>query len=214
MQKSVVPFLIGALIVSILLTPGETVAAQVVSFPAEMNKSFSPISIAAGGISRLRVTIFNPNAFQLTDAAWTDNLVGVQPGLLIANPVNISNTCGGTVTAAPGGTTLSLRGGTVPAKVSATPGSCTVSIDVTSTTPGNLINTLPADALTSMGDGGIITNTSPASATLNVGGVQPLNVAKNFSPSAIWAGESSQLSIVIANNDSSLGNKNLERCHK
>ena len=204
MQKSVVPFLIGALIVSILLTPGETVAAQVVSFPAEMNKSFSPISIAAGGISRLRVTIFNPNAFQLTDAAWTDNLVGVQPGLLIANPVNISNTCGGTVTAASGGTTLSLRGGTVPAKVSATPGSCTVSIDVTSTTPGNLINTLPADALTSMGDGGIITNTSPASATLNVGGVQPLNVAKNFSPSAIWAGESSQLSIVIANNDSSI----------
>jgi hypothetical protein len=66
MQKSVVPFLVEALIVSILFTPGETVAAQVLSFPAEMNKSFSPISIAAGGVSRLRVTIYNPNAFQLT----------------------------------------------------------------------------------------------------------------------------------------------------
>ncbi|HVF25816.1 MAG TPA: sortase [Anaerolineales bacterium] len=202
MQKTTVPFLVGVLIVSLLLTPGETVAAQVVSFPAEMNKSFSPISIAAGGVSRLRVTIFNPNAFQLTAASWTDNLVGVQPGLLIANPVNLSNTCGGTVTAAPGGTTLSLRGGTVPAQVGATPGSCTVSIDVTSSTPGNLINTLPADALTSMGDGGTVANTSPASATLNVGGTQPLNVTKSFSPSTIWAGETSQLSIVIANNDS------------
>src|SRR5215207_441215 len=202
MHKSVVPFLVGILIVSILLTPGENVAAQVVSFPAEMNKSFSPISIAAGGVSRLRVTIFNPNAFQLTAAAWTDNLTGVQPGLLIANPVNLSNTCGGSVTAAPGGTTLSLRGGTVPAQVGATPGSCTVSIDVTSSTPGNLINTLPAGALTSTGDGGTVANTSPASATLNVRGAQPLNVTKNFSPGTIWAGELSQLSIVITNNDS------------
>ena len=103
MQKSVVPFLVGALMVSILFTPGETVAAQVLSFPAEVNKGFTPISIAAGGVSRLRVTIYNPNAFQLTAATWTDNLVGVQPGILIANPVNLSNSCGGTVTASPGG---------------------------------------------------------------------------------------------------------------
>jgi hypothetical protein len=89
------------------------------------------------------------------------------------------------MTAVIGGTTLSLRGGTVPAQVGITPGSCTVAIDVTSTTPGNLINTLPAGVLTSMGDGGTITNTSPASATLNVGGVQPPTVAKSFSPSTI-----------------------------
>ena len=203
MQKSVVPFLAAALIASIVFTPGETVAAQVLSFPAEMNKSFSPISIAAGGVSRLRVTIYNPNAFHLTDATWTDNLVGVQPGILIANPVNLSNTCGGNVTAVAGGTTLSLSGGTVPAQVNTTPGSCTVAIDVTSTTPGNLINTLPANALTAVGDGGTVTNTSPASATLNVGGVQPPMVAKSFSPSTIWAGQTSQLSIEITNNESS-----------
>ncbi|HLF90603.1 MAG TPA: sortase [Anaerolineales bacterium] len=76
-----------------------------------------------------------------------------------------------------------------------------MSIDVTSTTPGNLINTIPAGALTSTGDGVSITNTSPASATLNVGGVQPPTVAKSFSPSTIWAGQTSQLSIVIRNND-------------
>src|SRR6266487_1806187 len=203
MQKSVVPFLVGAMIVSILLTPGETAAAQVLSFPAEMNKSFSPISIAAGGVSRLSVTIYNPNAFTLTNASWTDNLIGIQPGLTVASPVSLTNTCGGSVAAAAGSTTLSLSGGTVPAQVGSTPGSCTVSINVTSTTPGNLINTIPAGALTSTGAGMTITNTSPASATLNVTGTQPPSVTKSFSPGTIWAGQVSQLSIVIRNNESS-----------
>src|SRR5688500_17869905 len=121
---------IGSLVGLLIAIPAPIVHAQV-SFPAEINKSFTPISIASGGVSRLRVTIFNPNPFQLTNASWTDNLVGVQPGISIANPVNLSNSCGGSVTAVPGGTSLSLSGGTVPAQVGTTPGSCTVSIDVT-----------------------------------------------------------------------------------
>src|SRR5690242_6233378 len=114
MQKSALPFLMGVLIVSMLFTPGETASAQVLSFPAEMNKSFSPISIAAGGVSRLNVTIYNPNAFQLTNASWTDNLIGVQPGLAIASPLGLTNSCGGSVTSTAGSTILSLSGGTVP----------------------------------------------------------------------------------------------------
>jgi LPXTG-site transpeptidase (sortase) family protein len=200
MRISITPFLVGALIISILASPTQSTYAQGLSFPAEINKSFTPISIPAGGISRLMVTIYNPNAFPLTNAAWTDNLVGVQPGLLIANPVNLRNSCGGSVTALAGETTLSLTGGVVPAQTGVTPGSCTVSINVTSNTTGNLINTLPADALTSTGGGDTITNTSPASATLHVGGVQPPTVNKSFSTSTIWAGEISQLSIVIRNN--------------
>ena len=43
---------------------GQTAYAQGISLPAEMNKSFSPISIVAGGVSQLNVTIYNPNAFQ------------------------------------------------------------------------------------------------------------------------------------------------------
>jgi LPXTG-site transpeptidase (sortase) family protein len=203
MQKSVLPFLVGALIVSILFTPGETVDAQVLSFPAEMNKSFSPISIAAGGVSRLSVTIYNPNAFPLTNASWTDNLIGVQPGLVIASPVGLTNTCGGSVTAVAGSTSLSLSGGTVPAQVGITPGMCTVSINVTSTATGNVINTIPAGSLTSTGGGMTITNTSPASATLNVTGTLPPSVSKSFTQSTIWAGQTSQLSIVIRNNEPS-----------
>jgi LPXTG-site transpeptidase (sortase) family protein len=203
MQKSILALLAGAVIVTILLDPARTVAAQVLSFPAEMNKSFSPISIAAGGVSRLNVTIYNPNAFPLINASWTDDLIGVQPGLAIASPMGLTNSCRGSVTAVAGSTKFSLSGGTVPAQVGIVPGSCTVSIIVTSTTAGNLINTIPAGALTSTGEGLSITNTSPASATLNVAGTPIPSISKSFSPGTIWAGGTSQLSIVIRNNEPS-----------
>ncbi|HSJ89873.1 MAG TPA: sortase [Anaerolineales bacterium] len=166
-----------------------------------MNKSFTPLSIDPGGISRLEVTIYNPNVFELTGASWTDNLAGVQSGILIANPVNVSNSCGGTVSAQSGGTTLSLSGGTVPAQTGPTPGSCTVGIDVTSTTMGNLINTIPRNALSSRGNGETVTNTSPASATLHVDIVQSPTLSKSFSPNTILVGQTSQLTIRIRNND-------------
>jgi LPXTG-site transpeptidase (sortase) family protein len=197
---SIVTFIVGMML---LVNPGFAVRAQVLSFPAEINKSFTPISIPSGGISRLIVTIYNPNSFPLSNASWTDNLVGVQPGLSIANPANISNSCGGSVTAVPGTTTLSLSGGTVPAQVGMTPGECTVGINVTSTTFGNQINTIPANALSSTGGGVSITNTTPASATLTVLGVSPPSVNKSFSPNTIFVGETSLLSVTINNNSPS-----------
>jgi LPXTG-site transpeptidase (sortase) family protein len=201
MRKSIVPFLVGILIISILIAPLPNAYAQGLTFPAEMNKRFSPISIPAGGTASLHVSIFNPNAFPLTNASWTDNLVSVQPGLVIANPMGLINTCGGSVTAVAGSTTLALSGGTVPPQIGSTPGSCTVTINVTSAAVGNLINTIPEGELSASGGGGTITNSSPASATLHVGGVQPPSIRKSFSSSTIWAGEISQLSIVINNND-------------
>src|SRR5688500_11825958 len=202
MHKSLLSLLIFSILISsILVVPGSVVHAQGPSFPAEMNKSFTPISIAAGGVSRLRVTIFNPNPLQLTYPSWTTNLFGFQPGISIANPVTLSHSCGSRVTAVSGGPSLSLTGSTVPAQVGTTPGSCTVAIDVTSITPGNLINTIPAGELTSTGGELSVTNTRPASATLNVVGVQTPTVAKSFSPGTIWAGQTSQLSIVITNNN-------------
>jgi len=202
MRRSILSLIVVVLIVSILAVPGQTASAQDPFFPAEINKSFSPISIAAGATSRLNVTIFNPNAFQLTNASWTDDLLRVQPGLVIASPVGLTNSCGGSVSAPAGGTTLSLSGGTVPVQAGTTPGSCTVSINVTATTSGSLINTIPAGALSSTGGGVSITNTSPASATLNVTGSPAPTVSKSFSPSTIWAGATSELDIVIANNES------------
>ncbi|NPV75141.1 MAG: sortase [Anaerolineae bacterium] len=179
----------------------EPVYAQTLTYYAEINKSFTPIEIIPGGISRLRVTIYNPNAFQLTDAAWTDNLAGVQPGIRISNPVNLTNTCGGSVTAIAGSTTLALSGGIVPAKTGGIDGSCTVAIDVTSITPGNLINTIPAGGLTASGNGGDVTNSTPASATLQVDTIAPPSLNKNFDPNTVWVGQTSKLTINIINND-------------
>ncbi len=191
------------LLLIMLLWPLTTVYA--IAIPAEINKQFTPISIDAGGISVLRVTIFNPNTFPLTSAAWTDDLVGVQPGLRIATPNGLNNTCGGSVTAVPNTTTLSLSGGNVPAQVGATPGECYVEINVTSTTPGNLINRIPANNLNAAGnDGGtpvIITNTTPASATITIISVVPPSLSKGFSPNTISMGDVSTLSITINNND-------------
>lgn len=203
MCSTIKPFFVFAVLLCLLLpSPVSSVQAQV-SFPAEINKSFLPISIVAGQTSRLSVTIFNPNGFQLINVAWSDNLTGVQPGITIANPVNLTNTCGGIVTAVAGAATLALSGGTVPAQAGVNPGSCTVAIDVTSTTPGNLINTIPAGGLSSTDPTGTIniSNTSPASATLRVGTVQAPALSKAFTPNTIWIGQSSQLAITIRNND-------------
>jgi LysM repeat protein len=130
---------------------------------AEINMGFSPISIPSGGTSQLRITIFNPNAFQLTSVAWNDNLPS---DIWIFQFV--SNTCGGVVTAPTGATAISLDVGTVAAQTGSTPGSCTVSVNVTSTTLGTFTNAIPAGTFSAAGGGTNITNTTPASATLRV----------------------------------------------
>jgi hypothetical protein len=199
-------FLLIALAVSLFIYPMQT--AYAIAIPAEINKQFTPILIDAGGISVLRVTIFNPNTFPLTNASWTDNLVGIQPGLKIANPNGLNSTCGPSVTAVPNTTTLSLSAGNVPAQVGATPGECYVEINVTSTTTGNLINTIPTNALNASGnDNGttvLISNTTPASATITVIAVAPPTLSKGFSPNTIFVGEVSQLTITINNNDTNI----------
>jgi uncharacterized repeat protein (TIGR01451 family) len=196
--------LIAVLLAGTFLQPQTAYAA---SLPAEINKQFTPLQIDAGAVSVMRVTIFNPNTFPLTNASWMDNLVGVQPGLYIANPANVVNTCGAVtdVTAVPGTTTLSLVNGTVPAQTGATPGECYVEVNVSSVTPSNLINTIPANNLSSQGDDGgtivNITNTTPASATITVIAVSPPSLSKTFAPNTIFVGQNSTLTIRLNNND-------------
>jgi len=125
-------------------------------------KSFIPPTINVGGISQLTITLSNPNtiAANLT-APFTDNLPA---GVLIAVPPNAASTCGGVVTATPGGSAVTLTGGAIPAGNGILPGTCTITVNVTSLLPGDYLNTIPIGALqTSNGN-----NTAPASATLTV----------------------------------------------
>ncbi|MBC7878333.1 MAG: sortase [Anaerolineales bacterium] len=197
-----------SIVLLLVLLSSSFTPVYAISIPAEINKQFTPIFIDAGGVSRLRVSIFNPNTFPLTNASWTDNLISQQPGLSIANPANITtNNCGvgSNVSGIPGSTTLSLTNAIVPAQVGATPGECYVEVNVTSTTPDNLVNTIPANHLQATGnDGGTvvnITNTRPASATLTVTEVLPPSLSKGFAPNTISMGNVSTLSITINNND-------------
>jgi hypothetical protein len=127
-----------------------------------VTKAFSQSTIANGGISRLTVTLANPNpTLALTAASVTDTL-----------PTNTSvyqtpapgTTCtAGTVTVNAGGQTAAISGATVAAA-----GSCSYSANVTSGVNGTYVNTIPVAALIGTIGGGTTSNAAPTSATLTV----------------------------------------------
>jgi len=168
-----------------------------------INMKFSPISIVPGGISRLTVELFNPNETVLTAVDWQNILNDPDLGIEIAENPDIVNTCGGTVSAVPGSNLLGLTGGSVAAKEGTEFGQCRVVVSVTSFTPGNLDNEIPAGALTAYIGEEELTNPTGAKETLNVASVDAPSVSKQFNPNSIWYGEQSQLRIIIRNNDSS-----------
>jgi hypothetical protein len=128
-------------------------------------KAFAPASIAARGVSQLVITLTNPDpTVASVTAAFTDTLPS---GTVVAPTPGASTTCTGTgaVVANAGGSTVTLPPGrSIPGAVGATPGSCTVTVNVTAATCGSFINTIGAGALqTSNGN-----STAPAVATLAV----------------------------------------------
>jgi uncharacterized repeat protein (TIGR01451 family) len=153
-----------------------------------VNKLFTPSSIAAGGKSTLTVTLTNPNATAITGASVADNLPG---GMVIASPANATTTCaGGTVTGVPAGITLALTGGTIPAN-----GSCAISADVTSSTPGTYVNTIPPGAVTSANAGANTVGSGTLTVTVST---QPA-ISKSFSPGTVAINAASTLTITLTN---------------
>lgn len=107
--------------------------------PPTLKTAFTPDSIGVGGTAALSFKITNPNSSgSITGIGFTDTLPS---GLVIDDPNGQSGTCGssGTLTATAGGTTITLAGGKLAAGAN-----CTVSADVTSTTPGAYQNVAPA----------------------------------------------------------------------
>ncbi|MHB8837198.1 MAG: IPTL-CTERM sorting domain-containing protein [Candidatus Methylomirabilia bacterium] len=130
-----------------------------------ISKTFTPTTIGVGLVSRLTITLGNPTAAAADlSAAFTDTLLG---GLVIAPTPDAVTTCtgSGAVVAVAGGATISLPDTRlIPAAVGLTPGSCTVSVNVTAP-EGSFPNTLGVNSLqTNNGN-----NAAPASATLTVG---------------------------------------------
>lgn len=161
-----------------------------------VNKFFNPLVVNPGDVSRLTIELYNANTADYINAAVTDNLPA---GVQTAGAPNVTNTCSGTVSTT--SNSISLTGGAVPAAQGSVSGNCTISFDVVGFTSGNLVNTIPASAMTGTAGGVPDTNTTPASATLQVSTQIPISGSKAFTPSTIPAGGRSRLRITLNNNN-------------
>jgi uncharacterized repeat protein (TIGR01451 family)/fimbrial isopeptide formation D2 family protein len=173
-----------------LSNPGAANATLTVLPPASVSKHFTPVTIAGGGTSTLTITLANSSGSSIT---LTSDLVDALPGhVVVADTPSVGGTCTGTKTAVAGGSTVSYAsGGAIPA------GSCTITVDVTSATPGTYVNLIAAGQLqTSAGN-----NQDPAVAILGVDTAVPPTMDKAFAPATILAGGTSTLTIALHNDN-------------
>ncbi|MCZ2105235.1 MAG: hypothetical protein OZ923_12150 [Comamonadaceae bacterium] len=161
-----------------------------------LSKSISPTTVAPGEAARLTILITNGNqavtGLAVTDYFTTDGTASGTPnGMRIANPANVATTCTGAVPAAiVGSAQLALTGGQLAASAS-----CTLSVDVTSTNPGAVVNTIPLKAITT--DQGHTNSTTMGSATLQTN--KSMTLDKHFIPNVASAGERVRLRINFHN---------------
>ncbi|MCB0207993.1 MAG: DUF11 domain-containing protein [Anaerolineae bacterium] len=182
MQTRVRQLVLSLTILVILRLSATIVVAQVSSLPT-FSKTFTPSTIGPGSVSTLIFTI-TAGTTPVTDLAFTDTLPA---GVTIADPANATTSCtDGILTAPDGGDTISLSNGSVGAS-----GSCTVSVDVTSSTVGTHSNT-SGDLTSSEG------NSGTAAADLIVATNRP-GFSKSFSPSTVFYGQRSTLTFTIDN---------------
>ncbi len=102
---------------------------------ATITKSFTPSTTNVGGVSRLTITIKNNNPVTVSGYNFVDNLPA---NMRVANPPNATTSSCGSPTFAPAAnaTSLTFSNGTIAAN-----GTCTIQVDVTTTTTGIFTNT-------------------------------------------------------------------------
>ncbi len=170
-------------LVSVLL--GLVMASSGALAQPVFSKTFNLDTIGPGSTSTLTFTIDNTaSGTPVTDLAFTDTYPA---GVTNATPANASTTCNlGTVTAADGGGSISLSGGTVAGNAV-----CTLTVDVTSTAAGTHMNT-SGDLTSSAG------NSGTASDDLTVETTLP-GFSKAFSPSTASFNQIVTLTFTIDN---------------
>ncbi len=165
----------------------------VLASPVTVAKAFSPSSLVQGQSTTLTITLANLGATAAAITSFVDNLTTMGSGFRVAASPAASTSCGGTLTATPGATAVSLAGGSIPAN-----GSCAIVVPVTTSitaSNGNRTNTVAAGGLvTSQGN-----NQNPATATLTVN--RAAGVSKAFAPSTVVAGGVSRLTITITHSN-------------
>ena len=194
-------FIVFILFIASLLFPSKSVQADI-TFDIGVNEEFLQPNIAAGGTSTLRIYFYNTNAFQIVlgsnPAAFTYTLPS---NLNFTDPISLSNTCGGLINSS--GTTFSLMGGTIPSMANGTQGTCSISVQVTTTKANTYYSHIDANIINATDPNGTTATNSKGSAevSLTVSTVQPPSLSKTFSPNTIWTGQTSIMSLRLTNTD-------------
>ena len=152
--------------------------------PPSVVKYFGAPTVPLNGPMGLNFIITNPssNVIALTGVGFTDTLPSQ---LQVANPSNLSSTCGGTATATPGTRLITLSGVTLAAM-----SSCDLSVNVAGVTPGAATNSVQVTS-TNGGNGNI------SSATIAV--VAPPKIVKTFGADILNLGGTTSLTFAISN---------------
>jgi len=160
-------------------------ATLTVEPPPLFTKAFAASPIVAGAITSLTFIIDNSaSALPAGALSFTDPL---PTGLVLADPVNSSSTCSGSISAAPGSGTIDFSGGNV-----AVGASCTLSVDVRALIDG-VLNNVTGVLSSSSG------SSAPASANLTVTPAPVPGFSKSFNPDSLPLGDISELTLIIDN---------------
>jgi uncharacterized repeat protein (TIGR01451 family) len=170
-----------------------------------LNKTFdgaNSVIKSEGTPTRLRLVLTNESISALSNLTISDTLPTAGPfqQLRVATPANITNTCGGTVVATQGSTSVALNSGTVPASISGTAGTCRLELDVVGPA-GVYPNTANTAAVHTNGDGSTTTVSDDDDATLTY--TDALNVSKFFTPGSTGNNGGSTATIRLTNLDTS-----------
>ena len=154
--------------------------------PPAITKSFSPTRIATFGTSTVSFAISNSNSATI-NASFTDSLPS---NLVVAATPAVSNTCGGSVTATAGATSIGYTNSANPT------GSCSISVSVTSSHDAIYSNSVTINS-SDVGTG----NTSTASLTV----IAPPQLATALGAVSIPLNSATTLTFTLTNPNSTLG---------
>lgn len=162
-----------------------------------LTKSFGTSSVPTGSSSTLTFTFTNPNSTSLTSVGFSDTL---PTGLVVATPNGLTGpSCstggisGQTITAAAGGTSISMSGATLLAD-----SNCSFSVDVKGAVAGNYTNV--SGNITSSETGVNTTSTGFGTSSLKV--IDPPVISKTFGTTNLITGNTTSLNFSITNPNS------------
>ena len=176
--------------------------ATVFSATKRFNGTTSTVTLSEGTIATLSVTLANISANPLTNVTLSDTFPIDGTGQLqVASPANASTTCGGTITAVAGTSSLALNGATVPARANngtGASGSCVLNVDVIG--PAGTYNNVAQLAATQT----FANDTTGAINPFNTNNARlvylsSLAATKSFTPSSVSTGGQSRVTVRLSN---------------